>query len=176
MNSHKEYLNLIRSKLKTTDEILHIKSELHSTGKRMAFTNGCFDILHRGHVEYLAKTAEMADYMVIGLNSDASVKRQNKSPERPINDEHTRCFNLSALFFVDAVVLFEEDSPYEIIKTIIPDILIKGSDYDASETNPNSRKYIVGSDVVRKAGGIVSTIPLVEGYSTTRLIEKIKRH
>jgi rfaE bifunctional protein nucleotidyltransferase chain/domain len=142
--------------------------------KKIVFTNGCFDILHRGHVEYLTKARDLGNVLVVGLNTDASVKRQNKSPERPINTQETRAIILAALECVDHIVLFDKDTPYELIKLIQPDVLVKGADYDANETDKSSKKYIVGSDIVRAKGGQISTIDLSEGFSTTGLIHKLK--
>ncbi len=134
-------------------------------GKKIVFSNGCFDILHRGHVEYLSKAADLGDVLVIGLNTDASVKRL-KGPSRPINDETARAVVLAALGFVDAVVFFEEDTPYDLIKFVQPDVLVKGNDYKAED--------IVGYDIVINKGGKVEIIELVEGFSTTKTIEKMK--
>ena len=136
-------------------------SVFRSQGLKVVFTNGCFDILHRGHVEYLSKAADMGDVLVVGLNTDASVKRL-KGEGRPINDEQARALVLASLSFVDAVVLFDEDTPYELIKAIRPDVLVKGADYKPEE--------IVGYDIVTSYGGKVETVPLVEGYSTTQLL------
>ena len=174
MTPTNDYIKIIERKIKTIDEIISVKSSLHTERKLIAFTNGCFDILHRGHIEYLAKAAHLADYLIVGVNSDNSVKRQNKSPERPINNQETRCINLGALFFVDAVIVFDEDNPLKLIQSIVPDILIKGGDYNENETDPLSKKYIVGSDVVKATGGKVITIPLVEGFSTTSIVSKLK--
>jgi D-glycero-beta-D-manno-heptose 1-phosphate adenylyltransferase len=135
--------------------------------KKIVFTNGCFDILHRGHVEYLTKARDLGQVLVLGLNTDASVKRQNKSPERPVNDQQTRAVILAALECVDFIVLFDEDTPYELIKALQPDILVKGADYKPEE--------VVGYDIVKKKGGEVIAIPLTEGFSTTGLINKIKK-
>lgn len=142
--------------------------------KKIVFTNGCFDILHRGHVEYLTKARDLGNVLVVGLNTDASVKRQNKSPERPINTQETRAIILAALECVDYIVLFDEDTPLELIKLVQPDVLAKGADYDANETDKASKKYIVGSDIVKAKGGSVITIDLSEGFSTTSLIQKLK--
>ncbi|MCR4848531.1 MAG: D-glycero-beta-D-manno-heptose 1-phosphate adenylyltransferase [Bacteroidales bacterium] len=136
-------------------------STFHSQGLKVVFTNGCFDILHRGHVEYLAKAADMGDVLVVGLNTDASVRRL-KGKGRPINNEEARALVLASLSFVDAVVLFDEDTPLELIKAVHPDVLVKGADYKPEE--------IVGADFVTSYGGTVATIPLVEGYSTTKII------
>lgn len=142
--------------------------------KKIVFTNGCFDILHRGHVEYLSKARDLGNVLVLGLNTDTSVKRQNKSPERPINNQDTRATILAALECVDYIVLFDEDTPLDLIKLVQPDVLVKGGDYDANESDPKSKKYIVGSDIVRARKGQIVTIDLTEGFSTTGLISKLK--
>lgn len=134
--------------------------------KSIVFTNGCFDVLHMGHVEYLAKAASLGDILIVGLNTDASVKRL-KGPERPVNNQQARATLMAALRFVDAVVYFEEDTPFELIKLVQPDILVKGSDYKPED--------IVGYDVVMAKGGRVETISLVEGYSSSSVIEKMKK-
>ncbi|MEY4603637.1 MAG: hypothetical protein RIT43_929 [Bacteroidota bacterium] len=145
-----------------------------SEHKKVVFTNGCFDILHQGHVTYLAHAADFGTKLVLGLNSDASVKRQGKGEDRPINDEVSRAILLASLSFIDLVVIFDEDTPLNIISQIRPDILVKGADYDASESDPTSSKYIVGSDIVRGYGGDIKTVPLVEGFSTTSILKRIK--
>ena len=132
--------------------------------KSVVFTNGCFDILHQGHIQYLAKAAGRGDYLVIGLNSDASVKKL-KGPSRPFLDENSRALSLAALGFVTAVIMFDEETPYNLIKKIQPHYLVKGVDYKPEE--------IVGYDLVKAKGGQVLTIPLVEGYSSTNIINKI---
>jgi len=131
----------------------------------VVFTNGCFDILHLGHVDYLEKAAELGKKLIIGVNTDASVKKLGKGKNRPINDEYARMRILAALGFVDAVILFSEPTPLELITALKPSILIKGNDYSVDT--------IVGADVVLKNGGKVETIELVEGYSTTKIINKI---
>ncbi|MBK9419347.1 MAG: D-glycero-beta-D-manno-heptose 1-phosphate adenylyltransferase [Flavobacteriales bacterium] len=136
-------------------------------GDRIVFTNGCFDILHRGHVEYLQEAAALGDRLVIGLNSDASVRRLGKGDGRPFNDQESRAKLLTALRLVDAVVLFDEDTPFELIKAIGPDVLVKGGDY--------TEDRIVGADVVKARGGEVRSLKLVEGYSTTLLVERIRK-
>ncbi len=134
-------------------------------GKTFAFTNGCFDILHPGHLYSLAETAKEADYLIVGLNSDASVKRL-KGPDRPINSTESRAIVLANLVLVDAVIVFEEDTPLELISTLLPDVLVKGGDY--------SIDTIVGAKEVIANGGKVIINPIVEGFSTTNIIEKIK--
>jgi D-glycero-beta-D-manno-heptose 1-phosphate adenylyltransferase len=133
--------------------------------KSIVFTNGCFDILHSGHIHYLAKAAGMGDCLVIGLNTDESVRRL-KGPSRPYLDQKSRSITLAALGFVTAVVLFDEDTPYNLIRQIQPNILVKGGDYKPED--------IVGYDIVKAKGGQVLTIPLTEGYSSTNVINNIK--
>jgi len=134
--------------------------------KKIVFTNGCFDLLHLGHIDYLAKAADEGDYLVIGVNTDASTSRL-KGPHRPINNQEQRAVILAALGFVSAVVLFDEPTPYELIKAIEPDVLVKGSDYKVEE--------IVGHDIVLAKKGIVKTIDFLPGYSTTLIEEKIRK-
>lgn len=147
----------------------HLQQELmrwRKFGKKIAFTNGCFDILHAGHIYSLMQAASFADVLIVGLNSDASTKRL-KGENRPVNNEQNRALLLASLAVVDAVVLFNEDTPYELITSILPDVLVKGGDYTVDT--------IVGSKEVMANGGTVEVIPLVEGLSTTLLIQKIER-
>jgi rfaE bifunctional protein nucleotidyltransferase chain/domain len=144
---------------------LQVKDWQHA-GNRVVFTNGCFDLIHLGHVDYLEKARMLGDKLVIGLNTDDSVSRF-KGPERPIQDQVSRARVLASMQFVDLVVFFNEDTPLNLISELIPNILVKGSDYLADN--------IVGADVVKKNGGVVKTIDFVPGYSTTRIVEKIKR-
>ncbi|MCI7376884.1 MAG: D-glycero-beta-D-manno-heptose 1-phosphate adenylyltransferase [Bacteroidales bacterium] len=157
------HLEKIQNKILNKDNLAEWVAECRAKGSKIVFSNGCFDILHRGHVEYLAKAANFGDEMLIGLNTDASVKRL-KGPSRPINDEFARAIVLAGLEFVSAVVLFDEDTPYNLIKAVQPDVLVKGSDYKPED--------IVGYDIVTAKGGRVETIDFVDGYSTTRTIEK----
>lgn len=143
-------------------------------GETVVFTNGCFDILHQGHVVYLAKAAALGTRLVVAINSDASVRQQNKGPERPINPESARAVVLAALGFVDLVVLFEGQTPIDLIEEFQPDVLVKGADYDPLERNPASKTYIVGSDEVLKYGGRVEVIELEAGFSTTNIVNKLK--
>ena len=136
-----------------------------SGNEKIVFTNGCFDILHKGHLEVLAKTADLGNRLIIGLNSDSSIKNL-KGGNRPIVDENSRAILLAALSFVDAVVLFSEQTPLNLIAEIKPDILAKGGDYKITE--------IVGYEVVQQNGGEVITIPLIEGFSSTNIIDKIQ--
>lgn len=160
------YLSFIENK------IIADKESLFSTlyqwrfkNEKIVFTNGCFDIVHKGHIEYLAQSASLGTKLVIGLNTDASVKRL-KGEKRPINDQVARAILLSALIFVDKVVLFNEDTPYELIKYIQPDVLVKGKDYKPEN--------IVGYDIVKEKGGEIITIDLTEGFSTTSILNKIQ--
>lgn len=134
------------------------------SGRSIVFTNGCFDILHHGHFDYLARAASLGSILVVGVNTDASVQRL-KGPQRPVNREADRLLALASLLVVDAVCLFDEDTPAELIAAIGPDVLAKGGDYTIDR--------IVGADTVLARGGRVEVIPFVEGYSTTGLIEKI---
>lgn len=139
--------------------------QLKLAGKKIVFTNGCFDILHPGHVDYLCQARDLGDFLVLGLNTDASVKRLNKAPNRPINNEFARATVLAALACVDAIVLFDEETPYDLIKFVMPDVLVKGNDYSVAQ--------IVGHDVVLANGGRVVPIPLLEGFSTTSIVNRI---
>ena len=152
-------------KIKTRDQAKMLVAHWKSEGRKVVFTNGCFDLLHLGHVDYLEKARALGDKLILGLNTDDSVSRF-KGPQRPIQDENSRAHVLASLQFIDMVVLFNEDTPLDLITTLVPDVLVKGSDYLAEN--------IVGADVVKKHGGVVKTIEFVPGYSTTRIVEKIK--
>lgn len=156
----------IEKKILTLPQLLSVAAGWRLSGKTIAFSNGCFDILHEGHVFSLSQAAKEADYLVVGLNSDSST-RQLKGPGRPINHEKSRALLLAALVIVDAVVLFEEDTPRNLIKALMPDVLVKGGDYTVEQ--------IAGSEEVIAAGGRVVINPIVEGFSTTGIIEHIKR-
>ncbi|MCQ2308660.1 MAG: D-glycero-beta-D-manno-heptose 1-phosphate adenylyltransferase [Bacteroidales bacterium] len=158
------YFENIKSKILDGKNLENWLEECRRSGKKIVFSNGCFDILHRGHVEYLSKAAAKGDVLIIGLNTDASVRRL-KGPSRPVNDENARAFVLAALGFVSAVTLFDEDTPYQLINKVQPDVLVKGSDYKPED--------IVGYGIVMAKGGCVETIDLVEGFSTTKTIEKL---
>jgi len=138
----------------------------------LVFTNGCFDVLHLGHVRYLAAAADLGKRLIVAINTDDSVRRLGKAANRPINPNDARATLIAALGFVDLVVFFNEDTPLEIITALNPDVLVKGADYDKNELDPSQKSYIVGSDIVRKNGGLVETIDLVEGYSTTAILKK----
>jgi D-beta-D-heptose 7-phosphate kinase/D-beta-D-heptose 1-phosphate adenosyltransferase len=141
-------------------------------GERVAFTNGVFDVLHLGHATYLAESRRRADRLIVGINSDASVRRLAKGPERPIHRAEDRAALLSCLRFVDAVVVFEEDTPLDLLLVLRPDLLLKGSDYDAACADATDPRYIVGSAEVRSWGGTVETVDLVPGHSTTSILAR----
>jgi D-beta-D-heptose 7-phosphate kinase / D-beta-D-heptose 1-phosphate adenosyltransferase len=153
-------------KHKSLEEIIHICDELRRNKQKIVFTNGCFDILHSGHIKYLEKARSLGDILIIGINSDASVKKL-KGANRPINTLEDRIEVLSALNFVDYIVEFEEDTPYNLIAKLQPDILIKGGDYKANN--------VVGKEIVEKYGGKVIILPYIEGKSTSNLIEKLNQ-
>lgn len=147
-------------------DFLEVRKELKETNKKLVFTNGCFDILHRGHIEYLNQAKSLGDYLVVGLNSDSSV-RKIKGNSRPINNENDRAIVLDSLKVIDGVVIFSEDTPYNIIKEILPDFLVKGGDWSEDE--------IVGADIVKQAGGKVVSLKYVDDYSTTDTINKLRK-
>lgn len=157
----------INHKIYTSEALLRQVSVWRFLNRKIVFTNGCFDILHRGHVHVLNTASELAynAAVVVGVNSDASVQRL-KGPTRPINNERDRQFMLAAIHSVDAVVMFDEDTPYELIRSLQPDFLVKGGDYNADT--------IVGADIVKASGGKVVIVPFMENYSTTGLVEKLK--
>jgi D-beta-D-heptose 7-phosphate kinase/D-beta-D-heptose 1-phosphate adenosyltransferase len=152
-------------RLLSLKKVCALAESLRREGKRIVFTNGCFDILHAGHVRYLKKAKNLGDVLIVGLNSDSSV-RKIKGKDRPINNQKDRAEVLSALESVDYVVIFAEETPEKLIKMVMPDVLVKGSDWKG--------KKIAGGDIVKKNGGRVVLIPLLKGRSTTKVIQKIK--
>ncbi|GAB3930663.1 D-glycero-beta-D-manno-heptose 1-phosphate adenylyltransferase [Larkinella terrae] len=156
---------MTESKILTRKQAVLRAEQWHSEDKQIVFTNGCFDILHLGHIDYLEKARRFGDKLILGLNTDASVSCI-KGPLRPVVNEYARARLMAALAFVDAVTLFDEETPLELIQALKPDILVKGDDYAVAD--------IVGADFVIQNGGRVQTIPLVAGYSTTALIKKIQ--
>ena len=151
--------------LLSLEEAVKIRKECRRKGKKVVFTNGCFDIIHVGHIRLLKEASKLGDVLIIGLNSDDSV-RKIKGPARPINSLSDRAEVLSSIRYVDYIIAFEEETPRRLISLLLPDVLVKGGDYRKDE--------IVGADVVEAEGGKVVTIPLVEGKSTTKLIERIR--
>ncbi|MBI3125758.1 MAG: D-glycero-beta-D-manno-heptose 1-phosphate adenylyltransferase [Ignavibacteriales bacterium] len=152
------------SYVKTIEELCQIRNELKTQNKKVVFTNGVFDILHAGHVDYLGKAKEFGDVLIVGVNSDASVKRI-KGELRPVVPQHERAFIIASLKPVDFVTIFEEDTPFEVINKLIPDVLVKGADW--------SKDKIVGADVVEANGGSVETIKFVNQTSTTNIIKTV---
>jgi rfaE bifunctional protein nucleotidyltransferase chain/domain len=160
--SHK--IDIIRRKILPGSELDRWLARARFKNRKIVFTNGCFDVLHRGHVDYLVRASELGDLLVIGLNTDESVKRL-KGPSRPYQDEETRAYILASMSFTSAIILFEEDTPLELIQKVRPDILVKGSDYKPVE--------IVGHDLVTSWGGKVLTVDLTPGFSSTQVIGKL---
>lgn len=159
------YLEYIESKILNNKELEKVLAHWHFANQRIVFTNGCFDLIHRGHIQYLAQARNLGDKLIIGLNSDASTQRL-KGETRPINDQISRSQLLASMLFVDAVVIFEEDTPLQLIQTIQPDVLVKGGDYQIDQ--------IVGADIVQQKGGLVTTIPFLDGFSSTNIVQKIQ--
>jgi len=159
-------LTTVSKKILDKQSLMANLNNWKSANSKIVFTNGVFDLLHLGHIDYLCKAKDCGDFLIIGVNSDKSAKRLGKGTSRPITDEKSRSMIIAALEFVDAVVLFDEDTPLELIKTVQPDVLIKGADYKAED--------IVGYDVVMAKGGVIKTIEFLPGYSTTSIEQRIK--
>lgn len=160
------HLDHIKNRIVSRPDLPSLVARLKFKSNKIVFTNGCFDLLHLGHIDYLSKAADCGDFLIVGVNSDASVQLLKKGPARPIQDENARALLIAALHFVDVVVLFDEETPFELIKFIQPDILVKGADYKVEQ--------VAGHDVVLSKGGEVKLIELVKGYSTTAIEKKIK--
>ena len=156
---------IIRKKIYDRDRLERQLAIWRFKDRKIVFTNGCFDLLHLGHIDYLSKAKNHGDVLIVGVNTDDSVRRL-KGAARPVTDETGRSMIIASLQFVTAVVLFDEDTPYELIKQVQPDVLVKGSDYKPED--------IVGYDIVKAKGGEIVTIDFLEGYSTTGIIKKIK--
>jgi rfaE bifunctional protein nucleotidyltransferase chain/domain len=155
-----------RRKILTRPEAAELRPKLAAVGSRLVFTNGCFDLLHPGHLRYLAEARALGDFLLVGLNSDASI-RSLKGPSRPVNPEEVRAEMLAGLAAVDAVVVFDEETPLALITALSPDVLVKGGDW------PTDR--IVGAEAVSNRGGLVRSLSLAEGFSTTALIAEIRK-
>jgi rfaE bifunctional protein nucleotidyltransferase chain/domain len=160
-----KHMDILNSKILSGIQVSRMLAIAKLKEKKIVFTNGCFDILHGGHIDYLTKASDLGDILIIGLNSDASVKRI-KGSDRPIQDQESRAKALASLFYVTYVVIFEEDTPLNLIAEVKPDVLVKGGDYKIEN--------IVGHDIVKKNGGKTLTIPFLEGFSTTAIINKLK--
>ena len=160
------HLKNINSKIYSLNSLTTQVEKWKATGNKVIFTNGCFDIIHRGHIEVLARTADLGDKLIIGLNSDQSIQKL-KGEDRPIIDEQSRAILLAALSFVDAIVLFSEETPLKLIIDLLPDVLAKGGDYEI--------ETIVGHQIIQNNGGEVRLVPFVDGFSSTKIIDKIKK-
>ncbi len=163
----------IQSKIYTLAQLQTQVDSWKQQNEKVVFTNGVFDLIHRGHITYLAEAASKGTKFIIGLNSDASVKTLAKGAARPIKDEDSRAIILAAMQFVDAIVIFDDHTPIHLIEALKPSVLIKGGDYNPNESAPSSKKYIVGREVVLNNGGEVLVIPFLEGFSTTAIEKKI---
>ena len=157
--------NQLKEKVVSQDQALKELKAWREKNKKIVFTNGCFDIIHPGHIDYLSQARDLGDILVLGLNTDQSVRLLNKGSNRPINDERTRANVLAGLASVDLIVFFDEETPYNLIKLLQPNVLVKGKDYEVEK--------IIGFDILKENGGEVITIPFLEGYSTSSLIKKI---
>ncbi len=160
-------LEILKRKILDSGDLESNLVRWHFQQKKIVFTNGCFDLLHLGHIDYLSKAKDLGDLLIVGLNTDVSVKKLEKGSNRPIQDENARAIILAALQFVDAVVMFDEATPYELIKRVQPNVLVKGSDYLPED--------IVGYDIVKNKGGEIVTIDFLPGYSTSLIEEKIRK-
>ena len=161
-----QQLDILKSHIVTLEELDRIILRLRLKGQKIVFTNGCFDLLHQGHIDYLSKAADLGNVLIVGVNSDASVRRLGKGSTRPLQDETSRAMIMASLHFVSYVVIFDEDTPFELIDRIKPHVLVKGSDYQI--------KDVVGHDIVLKNGGEVRLIDYLEGFSTSNIERKIK--
>ena len=158
-------LNKLKAKILKIKDLSQIIKQWRLNGDKIVFTNGCFDLIHLGHLEILARSADLGDKLIVGINSDMSIKKI-KGSSRPIIEEDSRVKQLAAIEFIDAVILFNEDTPYDLINILKPDVLTKGGDYKKND--------IVGNQLINKEQGEVVIIPLTQGYSTTSILEKIK--
>jgi D-beta-D-heptose 7-phosphate kinase/D-beta-D-heptose 1-phosphate adenosyltransferase len=158
-------LNKLKAKIFHIEDFTQILKAWKSDGNKIVFTNGCFDLIHLGHIEILARSADLGDKLIVGINSDKSIKRI-KGKSRPIIKEDSRAKQLAAIEFVDAVILFNEDTPYDLISFLNPDIITKGGDYKKND--------VIGNELMNKKAGKVVIIPLTQGFSTTSILEKIK--
>lgn len=158
-------LNKLKAKIFNIKDLSQIIKKWRLNGDKIIFTNGCFDLIHLGHLEILARSADLGDKLIVGINSDVSIKKI-KGNSRPIIEEGSRAKQLAAIEFIDAVILFNEDTPYNLINILKPDVLTKGGDYKKND--------IVGNQLINKEQGEVVIIPLTQGYSTTSILEKIK--
>ena len=161
-------LETINNKIVNRDQLKWILNRWKLKDEQVVFTNGCFDLLHKGHIDYLAKASDLGSKLIVGVNTDSSVKRLGKGENRPIQDEKSRAIIMASLHFVSLVVLFDEATPLSLIELTKPHVLVKGSDYNIEN--------IVGHEVVLKHGGEVKTIDFLDGFSTTKIIEKARKN
>lgn len=166
-------LEFLKHKIVSAEKLPGLIARWRIKGHKVVFTNGVFDIIHKGHITLLAAAADLGDKLILGLNSDQSVRTLGKGPDRPINREEDRAFVLAGLSSVAAVVTFEDTTPYTLIEKIQPDVLVKGGDYDPHQTDTKAKDYIVGSDIQTTNGKDTVAIPIVDGYSSTAIIRKI---
>jgi D-beta-D-heptose 7-phosphate kinase/D-beta-D-heptose 1-phosphate adenosyltransferase len=166
-------LNLLDKKIILIKDLPRLKEELNQENKKSVFTNGCFDLIHLGHIDYLLKAKLLGDTLIVGVNSDDSLRRLDKGASRPIKDQNQRLIILAAFEFVDYVVLFDDDTPLRLIHALQPAILVKGGDYSPTQKDRDQKDYIVGSDEMLSIGNSVEVIPFVCGYSTSKLERKI---
>ena len=160
-------LQVLKRKIVTTEMLCSIISRWEFKSEKVVFTNGCFDLLHQGHVDYLSKAADLGTKLVVGVNTDFSVRRLGKDKNRPLQDQDSRALIIAALNFVDLVILFDEDTPFQLIEQVKPHVLVKGSDYKIEQ--------IVGHDLVTKRGGSVTTIEFLKGFSTSNIVAKARK-
>jgi len=165
MQHHRSKTERVQDKIIGREALAHLCAGWRVRGEKVVFTNGCFDILHQGHIHLLLQAAEQGTKLVLGLNTDASVRRL-KGPGRPVNDEQSRALVMASQLFVDAVCFFDEDTPLELIQAVKPDVIVKGGDY--------TPETVVGAGFVATYGGSVVIVPTVAGFSTTGIIEKMK--
>jgi rfaE bifunctional protein nucleotidyltransferase chain/domain len=162
------------SPILTHEQAEHWARIAQASGKKIVMTNGVFDILHLGHVQYLRQAKSLGDLLILALNADSSVRTLNKGPERPINPQEARAEVMASLRCVDAVVIFDQPTPLELILRLKPDVLVKGGDYNPEQTDPAARDYMVGAPETRARGGQAVCIPLTPGFSTTSIVRKMK--
>ena len=166
-------LNKLEHKIISFDDLSRLKEEFKLENKQSVFTNGCFDLIHLGHIDYLMNARQLGNVLIVGVNTDDSVRRLEKGVSRPIKDENQRLMILAAFQFVDFVMLFDDDTPLRLIKELEPLILVKGGDYSVTQKDPDQQDYIVGSNEMIMLGNRVEVIPFVSGYSTSILEQKI---
>lgn len=167
--------NAISEKVLTLEKLAALRAAWQMKGLKTVFTNGVFDIVHRGHIALLCRAADLGDKLIVAVNSDASVRALGKGADRPVNAEADRALVVAGFQPVDAVIIFDAHTPYGLVAALKPDVLVKGGDYNAEQRDKQAKDYIVGSDLQREGGRETAVISLVDGYSTTSIIEKSSR-